>query len=79
MNKPPAFFVSLDTVKNDVAMQLGNRGARKWLVTEPYLQKERIASEVIIQAPKRGEKCPVLVLPNTEVAVFTEQALQDRH
>lgn len=79
MPHPPALFVTLEAVKRDGALQPGGRGARKILVTEIYTSKETEASEVLWNPPADAGKCPVRVTNDTEVAVFTHAASQDRH
>ena len=79
MKRPAALVVTLDAVKKDAAFKPGGRGARKLLVTQLYPETEREATEVHWSPPAAGERCPVQVTENTESAVFTEQASQDRH
>lgn len=76
---PPALLVKLDSLKRDVSFAPGNRGARKILVTELYPAAEYETRQVEWTPPAVSEKCPVQVTPNIEVAVFTQQAPQDRH
>jgi len=75
----PAMVVGLAEVELDPALQIGPRGERKLLVTELYSATEKPASRVVWRAPKAGEKCEVQVMPDTEIAVFTERAKQERH
>lgn len=79
MQQLSAFFVPMSAVKTDAALQIGARGARKLLVTDLYPTKEEEATNDIWAPPARGEKCPVQVMRNTEVGVFTHRATQDRH
>lgn len=79
MKRPAALVVTLDAVKKDAAFNPEGRGARKLLVTELYSDAEQEASEVLWSPPARGELCPVRVTADTELAVFTERASQDRH
>jgi mannose-6-phosphate isomerase-like protein (cupin superfamily) len=79
MQRLPAFFVPLSAVKTDPALPIGARGARKLLVTDLYPTKEEEATDDVWAPPGPGEKCPVQVMRNTEVAVFTQRAWQDRH
>ena len=79
MTKPHAFLITVNTIKKDIALKSGMRGARKWLVTNLYSQNEKPATESIPLPPKKDEKCPVLIMKDTEVAVFTHEAQQDRH
>ncbi len=79
MSEVSALLVYKDSVKNDLALQLGGRGARKLLVTKLFEEKERKASQVDWLPPTEGEKCAVQVMPNAEVAVFNQYAAQDRH
>ena len=69
-----ALFVSLKETEEDPA--LNTRGDRKILVTEIYSRKE-IAAEVDIWRP--ATPCPVMLMKDTELAVFTQVAKQTRH
>ncbi len=75
----PALFIGLDAVRNDPALQPGRRGARKLLVTELYEAKEEEACDTVWSPPQDSDKCPVQIMPDTEMAVFTHLASQDRH
>lgn len=75
----PALLITLDAVKRDAALQPGHRGARKLLVTGLYKESEVEAEEVVWMPPVGLDKCPVQVTANIEVAIFTQQAAQDRH
>jgi mannose-6-phosphate isomerase-like protein (cupin superfamily) len=75
----PALLIRLDAVRNDPALQPGRRGARKLLVTELYEAKEKEACELVWSPPRGSDKCPVQLMPDTEIAVFTHHASQDRH
>jgi quercetin dioxygenase-like cupin family protein len=79
MKKPPALLVTLKEVKSDPAFLPAGRGARKIVVTEIRSDKEKVASEIMWQPPHAGDKSPVQVMNDTEVAVFTHRASQDRH
>ncbi len=79
MEQLPAFLVKLESVKRDVALNPGKRGARKVLVTELYPEKETEAVSIIWEPPADEEKCQVQVMGNIEVATFTQNASQDRH
>ena len=74
-----ALLVTLEATKKDANLQAGGRGARKILVTELYPNKEGEAVEVEWHPPASSDKCPVQVMKDTEVAVFTHLASQDRH
>jgi mannose-6-phosphate isomerase-like protein (cupin superfamily) len=74
---PPAILFSLQAVRNDPALQ--TRGDRKILVTELYPEKEEVVSETLWRHAMTSGKCPVLVMPDTESAVFTQDAKQTRH
>lgn len=75
----PALLITLEAVKQDTAIQTGGRGARKILVTELYPQHEDEATKIEWMPASAFEKCPVLVTPDIEVAIFTQHAAQDRH
>jgi mannose-6-phosphate isomerase-like protein (cupin superfamily) len=75
----PALIVTLRASKQDAALQPPNRGDRKILVTDLYRDKEEVATEVVWQPKGPPGKCPVLPMPDTEFAVFTQQCKQTRH
>lgn len=75
----PALVVKLEAVRRDAALGQGGRGARKILVTEIYPALEAEAAETAWEPPRAGEKCPVQVAPSLEIAVFNQDARQDRH
>ena len=79
MSDVPAFLVAKDAVKRDPALQAGARGARKLLVTDLYSAKERESTSVEWLPPAQGDKCPVQLMADAEVAVFNQHATQDRH
>ncbi len=79
MKQPPALLVRLEAVKQDPALRPGKRGARKILVTKLYSEKEFEAVEVAWNPPADAGRCPVQVTENIEVAIFTQNAAQDRH
>ncbi|HEX5731611.1 MAG TPA: cupin domain-containing protein [Blastocatellia bacterium] len=79
MKRPAALVIRLDAVKKDAALDPEGRGARKLLVTELYSETEQEATEVLWSPPEGAQRCPVQVTADTELAVFTEQAAQDRH
>jgi quercetin dioxygenase-like cupin family protein len=79
MEQLPALLIRLESVKRDAALEPNHRGARKILVTELYPVKEYETGHVEWHPPGEAEKCPVQVTKNIEVAVFTHEALQDRH
>ena len=79
MKRPAALVVRLDAVKKDAAFNPEGRGARKLLVTDLYSETEQEAIDVLWSPPAGAELCPVQVTADTELAVFTEQASQDRH
>jgi mannose-6-phosphate isomerase-like protein (cupin superfamily) len=74
---PPAVLFSLQTAKGDPALQA--RGDRKILVTEIYAAKEEAVSESHWVHRTGSGKCPVLLMRDTESAVFTQVAKQTRH
>ena len=75
----PALFIRLDAMRNDPALQPGRRGARKLLVTELHEAKEETAWHIVWTPPQGSDKCPVQLMPDTEIGVFTHLASQDRH
>jgi quercetin dioxygenase-like cupin family protein len=79
MNQLPALLVKLESLKQDPAHDPGKRGARKILVTELFPEKETEAVIVEWNPPAGAERCPVQVTENIEVAMFTQNASQDRH
>lgn len=79
MKRLPALFVRMDEVRNDPALQPGRRGARKLLVTELYESKEKEARDTVWSPPQGSDKCPVQLMTDSEIAVFTHLASQDRH
>ena len=80
MKKATALVVRLEAVKRDAALRAGGRGARKILVTEIYPARECEAADVDWTPPEDDVGlCPVQVTGDTEIAVFTQAATQDRH
>ena len=78
----PALLVTVTTSKTDAALWPPippNRGDRKIIVTEVYRDKEEIATNVVWRPKAASGKCPVLLMPDTEFAVFTHHAKQTRH
>ncbi len=76
MSNVPALYVRIDALRDDPALQPGRRGARKLSVTKLY-KTECEAKDPIWRADP--EQCPVQVMQDTEIAVFTHHATQDRH
>jgi mannose-6-phosphate isomerase-like protein (cupin superfamily) len=74
---PPAVLFTLQAARNDPALQA--RGARKLLVTEIYPAKEEPAADSYWRHDSGSGKCPVLLMPDAESAVFTQLARQTRH
>lgn len=74
-----ALLITLGASKQDTALQSGQRGARKILVTELNPKRETEAADIIWQPPAGSDPCPVQVTPDIEVAIFTQHAAQDRH
>ncbi|MCX6924939.1 MAG: cupin domain-containing protein [Verrucomicrobia bacterium] len=74
---PPAILFSLQAAKSDPALQ--TRGDRKILVTELYPMKEELASESRWSHASSSGKCPVILMRDTESAVFTQVGKQTRH
>jgi mannose-6-phosphate isomerase-like protein (cupin superfamily) len=63
----------------DPALAPGARGARKHVVTSIFKKKEKGATEAVWRPPADGQKCPVLVADNWEMATFNEVTTQDCH
>jgi mannose-6-phosphate isomerase-like protein (cupin superfamily) len=76
MNAPAVLF-RLEAAKSDPALQ--TRGDRKIFVTEIYDAKEEAATESHWSYQASSGKCPVLLMRDTESAVFTQVAKQTRH
>ena len=75
-----ALLIKLSSVKKDVALGEGQRGDRKILVTKLFEKKEQKATKIEWEPPTTSSsKCPVLLMKDTEVDVFTQNAKQDRH
>lgn len=79
MSRPHAFLVTKDAIKRDAALAAGARGARKLLVTELFAAKECEATDITWRPPDAGNKCPIQIMADSEVAVFNQHAAQDRH
>jgi mannose-6-phosphate isomerase-like protein (cupin superfamily) len=75
--KPPAVLVTLQSTKRDPALM--TRGDRKLLVTEVYKDKEEPAREALWTHAAPSGKCPVVLMPDSESAAFTQIAKQSRH
>jgi mannose-6-phosphate isomerase-like protein (cupin superfamily) len=73
-----SLFVCKAQIKTDPALQPNARGARKLAVTRVY-DREVPAVDACWSPPDAGQPCPVLHLPSTEMAVFNENAAQQRH
>jgi mannose-6-phosphate isomerase-like protein (cupin superfamily) len=74
---PPAVIFRLEASKSDPALQA--RGDRKILVTEIYAAKEEAVTESHWSHQASSGKCPVLLMGDTESAIFTQIAKQTRH
>ena len=74
---PPAILFTLQAAKSDPALQ--TRGDRKILVTELYATKEEPASQTVWSHRASSGKCPVLLMRDTESAVFSQVGKQTRH
>ncbi|MCP3955431.1 MAG: cupin domain-containing protein [Desulfobacterales bacterium] len=74
-----SLFVRMAQIKADPALQVGSRGARKLAVTRVYDRVEKQATAPCWAPPAAGQACPVLQLPATEMAVFNQNADQQRH
>lgn len=75
----PCLKIEIAQLKKDPALQPNARGTRKLIVTELYKDKEIEAESDIWSAPKIGQKCPVLYMKDTEMAVFNQTTIQDKH
>jgi len=75
----PALYVTVGALKDDPALQPSRRGDRKLLVTKLYCKTETEAVDPVWSPPQGSDKCPVQFMPDSEVAVFTHLASQDRH
>ena len=73
-----SLFVSMAKIKADPALQPDARGGRKLAVTRVY-DRETPAVNPCWAPPDTGQPCPVLQLPSTEMAVFNQNAAQQRH
>jgi len=80
MNKKLArvLYVTKEALRRDPSLQPGRRGARKLVVTDLF-KTEFKAIECVWEYPTATGSCPVQVMPDTEIAVFTHLAKQDRH
>lgn len=74
---PPAVLFELKAAKSDPALL--TRGDRKILVTELYPAKEEAATGNLWSHQSSSGRCPVLLMRDTESAVFTQVAKQTRH
>jgi mannose-6-phosphate isomerase-like protein (cupin superfamily) len=72
-------MVGVEAVAADPALAPWGRGARKHVVTSIFKKKERGAIKAVWRPPTDGQKCPVLVADNWEMATFSEVATQDCH
>lgn len=79
MDPLPAWLVTLEAAKQDPALDRGARGARKLVVTEIRSECEMIAQSAVWEPPERAGKCSVQRLANAEIAIFNQDAPQDRH
>lgn len=76
-NSKKPLVITAEAIASDPALQTGSRGARKIAVTSLFEEKE-----VPYENPNwegSSAKTPVMVLDNTEFAVFTDETVQDRH
>ena len=74
---PEALLVTKESLENDIALKPDKRGARKVIVTGLFEKTERLATHVVWGPPDSpGQKCPVQVMQDTEVAVFNHHAAQ---
>ncbi len=75
----PSLCVNLDSLKTDPALLPGARGARKLAVTKICNCTEKKARSQQWAPPKAGERAPVLQMHAVEMAVFNQNADQQRH
>lgn len=75
--QPPAIVFRMSEARKDCAL-LGP-GDRKQIVTQLYSDIERPADQSEWKAPASSELPQVLIMKDTESAVFTENARQERH
>ena len=73
----PALFLTLEALKRDRALH--TRGERKVLVTDIRPESEQRAATILWRAPAPADRCPVVVMQDTELAIFTERSKQTRH
>jgi len=79
MKKTDSLLITKEALKKDSNLKAGSRGARKILVTKIYENKEYPCETNVWLPPVGDEKCPVQIMNDTEVAVFNQNASQDRH
>ena len=79
MAKLKYFIVKKSKYRKDPNLGKDSRGGRKLLVTKIYKEKETAAKTHIWEPPRKTEKCEVLKMRDTEVAIFNNFASQDRH
>lgn len=76
-DKSKPLVIKSEAIAKDPALQRGARGARKIAVTSLYEGKEMPFKDP--QWEGSATVTPVMVLDNTEFAVFTNETVQDRH
>jgi len=74
-----SLLVRMEQIKKDPALKPDARGARKLAVTQVYDLVETQAADPCWRPPGKEEPCPVLQLAATEMAVFNQDADQQRH
>ena len=81
--KTRALWVKLAALKRDPKLFSQGSGGklkgRKILVTELYTHTEKEATELEWEPPTDSGKCPIQIMKDTEIAVFTNHTLQDCH
>jgi mannose-6-phosphate isomerase-like protein (cupin superfamily) len=75
----PCLLITKQAAAADPALEPTARGARKHVVTSIFEKKETEATKAAWLPPEEGEKCPVIVANNWEMATFTEVTAQDCH
>lgn len=75
----PCLLITKQAAATDSVLEPTARGARKHVVTSIFEKKEMKATKAAWLPPEEGEKCPVIVADNWEMATFTEVTTQDRH
>jgi len=73
----PALVIKKENLDRDVKIK--KQGDRKIVVTQLY-KNEIEANKIDWEPPEgSGDKCPVLLMANTEVAYFNDNAFHNKH